>query len=160
MLRIGQGHDLHRIASDREMFLGGLKIDAGFGLLGHSDADVLLHAVCDALLGALALGDIGDHFPDTDPQYKGVSSRVLTERVMALVRKRGYRVANLDATVFAERPKLGAMKRPIAESIAGLLGVEPGEVSVKAKTGEGMDAVGRGEAIAAEAVVLLCRESS
>ena len=156
--RVGQGFDIHRIAADRQLFLGGLEIDAAFGLLGHSDADVLLHAVCDALLGALALGDIGDHFPDTDPQYKGVSSRVLTQRVVALVKDRGYRVTNLDATVFAERPKLSGLKRGIADSVAELLDVDPACVSIKAKTGEGMDAVGRGEAISAQAVALLCAD--
>jgi len=156
-VRVGLGSDLHRIAPDRELFLGGLAIEAPFGLLGHSDADALLHAICDALLGALALGDIGDHFPDTDPKLKGVASRVLTERVMAMIKEKGYRVGNLDATIYAERPKLGPLKRSIASSVAQLLEISPEAASIKAKTGEGLDAVGRGEAISAQAVVVLCR---
>lgn len=154
-LRVGLGFDTHRVSVDRKLYLGGVEIPAPFGLLGHSDADVLLHAVCDALLGALALGDIGDHFPDTDPAYEGVSSRTLTADVMAMVKAKGYGVANLDATVFAERPKLGLLKRQIAESVAALLDVPPEDASVKAKTGEGMDAVGRGEAVSAQAIVML-----
>ena len=154
-VRVGLGSDIHRIVPDRELILGGLAIEAPFGLLGHSDADALLHAICDALLGALALGDIGDHFPDSDPQLKGVSSRALTEQVMDMVKEKGYHVGNLDATVYAERPKLGHLKRSIAHSVAQLLETGPEAVSIKAKTGEGMDAVGRGEAISAQAVVTL-----
>ena len=157
-MRVGLGFDIHRIASGRKLFLGGMEIDAGFGLLGHSDADVLLHALCDAMLGALALGDIGDHFPDTDPNFKDVSSRVLTAQVMQLVKDKGFGVVNLDATIFAERPKLGKLKRRIADSVAKLLEVAPDRVSIKAKTGEGMDAIGRGEAISAQAAVLLSSE--
>ena len=157
VVRVGLGSDIHRVAPDRELFLGGLAIEAPFGLLGHSDADALLHAICDALLGALALGDIGDHFPDSDPRLRGISSRVLTEQVMGLVKEQGYRVGNLDATVYAERPKLGGLKTSIAKSVARLLEVDSEAVSIKAKTGEGMDAVGRGEAISAQAVVVLCR---
>jgi len=151
------GFDVHRTAPDRQLLLGGVAVDSPFGLLGHSDADALLHAVCDALLGALALGDIGDHFPDTDPAYKDASSRTLTERVVELVHQKGYRVANVDATVFAERPRLGKRKPQIAKSVAELLQITPDRVSIKAKTGEGLDAVGRGEAISAQAVVMLYR---
>lgn len=151
------GFDVHRTAPDRALLLGGVAVESPFGLLGHSDADALLHAVCDALLGALALGDIGDHFPDTDPAYKDASSRTLTERVVALVHGKGYRVANVDATVFAERPRLGKLKSQIAKSVAELLQIAQDRVSIKAKTGEGLDAVGRGEAISAQAVVMLCR---
>lgn len=157
-VRVGLGSDIHRIAADRKLVLGGVQIDAPFGLLGHSDADALLHALCDAMLGALALGDIGDHFPDTDPQYKDVSSRDLARKVLHLVKDRGFRVVNLDATVFAERPKLGPAKSQIASSVAQLMEVAPDRVSIKAKTGEGLGAVGRGEAIAAQAVVLLSRD--
>jgi len=156
-VRVGMGFDVHRTAPDRALVLGGVAIESPFGLLGHSDADALLHAVCDALLGALALGDIGDHFPDTDPAYKDASSRALTERVVELVHQKGYRVGNVDATVFAERPRLGKLKSQIAESVAGLLQTTPDRVSIKAKTGEGLDAVGRGEAISAQAAVMLYR---
>ena len=156
-VRVGLGSDIHRVAHDRKLVLGGLTIETTFGLLGHSDADALLHAICDALLGALALGDIGDHFPDSDPALRGVSSRVLTEQVMGMVKEGGYRVGNLDATVYAERPKLGHLKKSIANSVAQLLEIGPEAVSIKAKTGEGMDAVGRGEAISAQAVVVLRR---
>ena len=155
--RVGLGSDVHRISPVRKLLLGGVEVRAQFGLAGHSDADVLLHAVCDALLGALALGDVGDHFPDTDPQYKNASSRALVEQVLNLVKEHGYRVVNLDATIFAERPKLGQLKRQIAQSVASLLDVTPDSVSVKAKTAEGLDAVGRGEAMAAQAVVMVCR---
>lgn len=153
--RIGIGHDIHRIAPGRRLVLGGVPIECEFGLAGHSDADVVLHAVCDALLGAAGLGDIGELFPDTDPRLKDADSRGLLADVVRRVAAAGYGVVNVDVIVQAERPRLGAMKGRIAASVAGLLGVDAGAVSVKAGTNEGLDAVGRGEAIGCFAAVLL-----
>lgn len=153
--RIGQGYDIHRLAEGRKLILGGVEIPWEKGLLGHSDADALLHAVTDALLGALSLGDIGEHFPDTDPAYRGADSKKLLALAYGLVRERGWRLVNLDATVFAEAPKLGPYKKEMRAVLATLLETEEERISVKAKTGEGVDAVGRGEAISAAATVLL-----
>ncbi len=157
-IRIGIGYDIHRLVPGREFFLGGVKIPYPAGLLGHSDGDALLHAVCDALLGALSLGDIGEHFPDSDPRYKGISSAELLAKVYALVRKHGFAVYNLDAIVIAEEPKLSPFKEKMQEGIASLLGIKSSMVSVKAKTNEGMGEVGRKEAVAAHAVALLRKE--
>ena len=156
-LRIGSGYDLHRLVDGRALILGGVVIPFERGLAGHSDADALCHAVTDAVLGAASMGDIGQHFPDTDGQWRGASSVDLLRRAVAMVGERGYRVVNVDATVVAERPKLGPFRPAMAAGLAGALGVEPSAVSVKAKTNEGVDAAGRGEAIAVHAVALLER---
>ena len=155
MMRIGHGYDVHRLVAERKLVLGGVEIPHACGLLGHSDADVLLHAVADAVLGALGLGDIGRHFPDTDPVYQGANSMLLLEQVLGMARARGFRVGNLDATIVAEKPKLAPY---ITEMIANLARVcqVPGErVNVKATTTEGLGFNGRGEGIAAHAVVLM-----
>ncbi len=153
--RIGQGYDLHRLVEGRDLILGGVKIDYEKGLLGHSDADVLLHAITDALLGAAGLGDIGRHFPDTDPAFKGADSRVLLSEAVALVVKAGWVIVNVDSTIVAQAPKLAPYMPEIRESVAKAIGVDLQRVNVKAKTNEGCDAVGRKEAIEAHAVVLL-----
>ena len=155
-IRIGQGYDVHRFAPGRELWLGGVLIPNDRGLVGHSDADVLLHAVCDALLGALALRDIGYHFPDTDPKYAGADSKELLREVVRLVEERGYRVGNIDATVIAERPKLNPHIPEMTAVMAGILGTEEGRISLKATTNEKMGFAGREEGIAALAVALLC----
>jgi 2-C-methyl-D-erythritol 4-phosphate cytidylyltransferase/2-C-methyl-D-erythritol 2,4-cyclodiphosphate synthase len=154
-LRVGSGYDLHRLVEGRPLVLGGVTIPSERGLAGHSDADALAHAVTDAILGAASLGDIGQHFPDTDPRWEGASSLDLLARAAAMAGERGFSVVNVDATVVAERPKLGPHRAAITESLGRALHLEPGAVSVKAKTNEGVDAAGRGEAIAVHAVVLL-----
>jgi len=155
--RIGQGFDIHRLVVGRPCIIGGVNIPSDVGCDGHSDADPLLHAIIDAMLGACALGDIGEHFPDTDPRWKGADSATLLAHVAGLVAQRGWRIVNLDSTVIAERPKLSPHKRAIAVRIASLLHMDPASVSVKAKTHEGLDAVGRREAIAVHCVVMLTR---
>ncbi|HEY8490532.1 MAG TPA: 2-C-methyl-D-erythritol 2,4-cyclodiphosphate synthase [Dehalococcoidia bacterium] len=165
-MRIGIGYDLHRFQAPegapdgRPLVLGGLEIPGAPPLTGFSDADALLHAVIDALLGAAALGDIGRHFPPGDARYRGISSAVLLERTLALVRQAGFRVVNVDATVVAERPRLAPHLDRVRDRLAELLGLDPGRVNVKAKTNEGAGAVGRGEAIAVTAVALLDETSS
>lgn len=151
-VRIGQGWDIHRLVDGRPLRLGGITVPSSRGLLGHSDGDVVLHAVADALLGALAAGDIGQHFPDTDPRYHGIDSAQLLSHVMQLVGRRGYRVGNVDVTILAERPKLAPHMAAIQERLAGLLGVAADAVGLKAKTMEGLGAIGAGEAMAALAV--------
>jgi len=151
--RVGFGFDLHPLARDRTLILGGVTVPSEVGLRGHSDADVLAHAVGEALLGALALGDLGHHFPDTDPQYRGVSSLALLERVMELVRGRGGRLVNVDATVLAQAPRLAPYLPEMAKRLADALAVPVDVVSVKAKSPEGLGVVGRREGIAAMAVV-------
>jgi len=153
--RVGLGHDIHRLAANRDLILGGVKIEFDRGLDGHSDADILLHAVIDALLGAAGLGDIGEAFPDTDPAYAGIDSAVLLERALTRVRDGGWRVVNLDCTIFAQRPKLAAYKPAIRRRVAELLGIPVDRVNVKAKTGERVGTVGREEAMTADAIVLL-----
>ncbi|MHB8772134.1 MAG: 2-C-methyl-D-erythritol 4-phosphate cytidylyltransferase [Syntrophales bacterium] len=154
-MRIGFGYDSHRLTAGRRLVLGGRVVPHDRGLAGHSDADVLIHAVCDAILGAAGAGDIGRHFPDTDPAYNGIASILLLERVAAIVAAKGCRVLNVDSTVVLERPKLAAYLGEMAANIAGALGIPPSEVSVKAKTNEGMGLVGAGEGAAAFAVVTL-----
>lgn len=156
-LRIGLGHDVHRLAPNRSLILGGVRIEFDRGLLGHSDADILLHAVTDALLGAAGLGDIGDAFPDTDPAYAGIDSAVLLEKTLERVQGAGWRPVNLDCTIFAQRPKLAAHKPAIRQRLAELVGLPVEAVNVKAKTGESVGPIGREEAMAADAVVLVER---
>lgn len=156
-MRIGHGYDVHRLVDDRKLIMGGVEIPWDKGLLGHSDADVLLHAVADALLGALAMGDIGKHFPDSDPAFKGADSMKLLEHVVGLVRGRGYRVGNLDATIIAQRPKMAPHISDMRENIARACGVEVDRINVKATTEEGLGFTGRSEGISAHAVVLMER---
>jgi 2-C-methyl-D-erythritol 2,4-cyclodiphosphate synthase len=155
--RVGIGYDVHRLVEGRKLVLGGVEIPFALGLLGHSDADVLTHAVCDALLGATALGDIGTHFPDTDSRFSGISSFNLLTEVIRLTGELGFVTSNVDAVVLAQRPKLAQHLSAMRLRLAEALGISPDRVSVKAKTGEGLDAVGRGEAIAAHAVVLVTK---
>lgn len=154
-MRIGQGFDVHALTEGRKLILGGVTIAYEKGLVGHSDADVLLHAICDALIGAAALGDIGQHFPDTDPRYAGIDSRKLLREVNQLLRAQNYRVVNLDSTVIAQAPKLAPHIGAMCENIAADLDVPVSAVNVKAKTAEKLGALGRSEGIAAEAVVLI-----
>ena len=154
-MRIGQGYDVHRLVEGRDLILGGVTIPYEKGLLGHSDADVLVHAVMDALLGAAALGDIGQHFPDTDPEYKGISSIALLQKVGALLEEQGYVIENIDATIIAQRPKLAAYRPQMAANIAETLHLEVNQVSVKATTEEGLGFTGTGEGISSQAIVLL-----
>ncbi len=154
-VRVGIGHDTHRLGEGRPLILGGVRIDHPRGLIGHSDADVVLHAVADALLGAAALGDIGEHYPDTDPAHEGLDSARLLAEVVARVARKGWRTVNCDVVIHAQEPKLGPHKPSIRANLARLLEVGPDAVNVKAKTGEHVGPIGRAEAIACEAVVLL-----
>ncbi|MHC4957397.1 MAG: 2-C-methyl-D-erythritol 2,4-cyclodiphosphate synthase [Planctomycetota bacterium] len=154
-MRVGYGFDLHRLGAERPLRLGGVEIPASPGLVGHSDADCVLHAVADALLGAASLGDIGQHFPDTDPAHKDADSAALLGEVVNRVASAGFQVGNVDFTVLAERPKLAPHRDAMRERVAGLLGVEPGAVGVKFTTMEGLGPIGAGEAIACHAVALL-----
>ncbi len=156
--RIGIGYDIHRLVEGRQLVLGGVEIPFDKGLLGHSDSDVLTHAICDALLGAAALGDIGTHFPDSDPRWAGASSLEFLARVVELVNEQGYRVVNVDATVVAERPKLRPHIDAIRERLASVMGVHSNQVSVKAKTNEGLESIGRNESMAVQAVALIHRK--
>ena len=155
LMRIGQGYDVHRLVEGRKLILGGVEIPYEKGLLGHSDADVLLHAVMDALLGAAALGDIGQHFPDSDERYKGISSVELLKEVGKILQENGYLIENIDSTVIAQRPKLLPYRPQMAKNIADVLGIEPDQVSVKATTEEGLGFTGAGEGISAQAIALL-----
>ncbi len=154
-MRIGQGYDVHKLTENRELYLCGEKIEYDLGLLGHSDADVALHALCDALLGAAALGDIGKHFPDTDPKYKGISSVILLKHVCGLVRAKGYKIVNADITIVAQRPKLLPYIPAMRKNTADAMGVDIDAVNVKATTTEHLGFEGRGEGISATAVVLI-----
>ena len=154
-MRIGQGYDVHRLVEGRRLIIGGVDIPYEKGLLGHSDADVLLHAVMDALLGAAALGDIGQHFPDSDERYKGISSIALLKKVGKILQENGYMIENIDSTVIAQRPKLLPYRPQMAENIAAALGIEKEQVSVKATTDEGLGFTGTGEGISAQAIALL-----
>ncbi len=158
MLRIGHGYDAHRFAENRELILGGVKIEYELGLLGHSDADVLAHAISDSLFGAAALGDIGAHFPDSDERYKGADSMILLEKTGEILRLNGYKVVNIDATVLAQKPKLAPHILAMRENIANKLGLPLDFVSVKATTEEGMGFTGRLEGIAAHCVCLIEKE--
>jgi len=158
MFRIGQGFDVHRLVADRELWLCGVRIPHTLGLLGHSDADVAIHALCDALLGALALGDIGKLFPDSDPAYKGIDSRILLRNVMERVSALGWHVGNTDITIMAQQPKLRPFIDDMRASLAGILGVPTDCVSVKATTTEGLGFEGRQEGISASAIVLIHKD--
>lgn len=158
--RVGIGYDIHRLAVDRKLLLAGVRVPFTKGLLGHSDSDVLAHAVCDALLGAAALGDIGTHFPDTDPRWRGASSLDFLRHAIKLITAKGYRVCNVDATVIAEQPKLKPYIPAMRQQLATVLNVAADCISVKAKTNEGLDAIGRGDAMAAHAIVMLARPTA
>ena len=153
--RVGHGADIHRLEPGRKLILGGIHIPWNKGLAGHSDADVVCHALSNALLGAIGAGDIGQHFPDSDPQYRGASSLGLLRVVMALVKERGFRLGNADITVFAQQPKLAPHRQAMREQLAAALDAEPAAVNIKATTGEKLGYIGRGEGMLAEAVVLL-----
>lgn len=154
-MRIGHGYDVHRFAENRKMFIGGVEIPYEQGLLGHSDADVLLHAVCDALLGAAALGDIGRHFPDSDPAFKGIDSKLLLGHTVKLLREKGYKIVNIDSTVVAQAPKLAPYIEEMKKTIAAICEVDPNSVNVKATTEEKLGFTGALQGIAAHAVCLI-----
>jgi 2-C-methyl-D-erythritol 2,4-cyclodiphosphate synthase len=153
--RAGIGYDLHRLTPGRKLVLGGIEVPFDRGPVGHSDGDALAHCVCDALLGAAGLGDIGTHFPDSDPKWKDANSLSFLQRVRELLAERGLRIAHIDATVITEKPKLGPHFPAMRQALAGALGIEPQRINLKAKTNEGVDAIGRGEAIAAQAIATL-----
>ena len=159
-LRVGQGFDVHALVAGRRLVIGGVEIPHDKGLLGHSDADVLLHAICDAVLGAAALGDIGRHFPDSDARYKGIDSRELVRHCAALVRAAGYAVANVDATIIAQAPRMAQHVAKMVANIAADLGIDASRVNVKATTTEGLGFTGRGEGIAAQAICALAPTAS
>ncbi|OQY55972.1 MAG: 2-C-methyl-D-erythritol 2,4-cyclodiphosphate synthase [Desulfobacteraceae bacterium 4572_88] len=154
-MRTGMGYDIHQLVTGRNLVLGGLTIPFEKGLLGHSDADVLVHAVCDALLGAAGLGDIGIHFPDTDPAFKDIYSMELLSRTYAMVQEKGFSIINADATVFAEAPKLSPHRTEMEQNIARALETSPDRINIKATTGEGLGMIGKGEGISAMCVVLI-----
>lgn len=154
-MRVGMGYDVHRLVEGRELIIGGVTIPYAKGLLGHSDADVLLHAISDALLGAAGLGDIGKHFPDSDPAYKGISSLVLLEKVGALLEEKGFLIENIDATIIAQEPKMRPYIDSMQENIAKALGVDVNQVNVKATTEEGLGFTGVGEGISSQAICML-----
>ncbi|NNM94972.1 MAG: 2-C-methyl-D-erythritol 2,4-cyclodiphosphate synthase [Bacteroidia bacterium] len=153
--RIGFGFDVHRLEKGKPLFLGGVKIDSQYGAVGHSDADVLIHAICDALLGAAALGDIGTHFPNTSPEFKNIDSKILLGRVTALLNEAHYSIGNIDATIILESPKIMPYAAAMKKTLAGLMHISEGCVSIKATTNEQMGYVGRGEGISAHAVALI-----
>ncbi|MCH5240074.1 MAG: 2-C-methyl-D-erythritol 2,4-cyclodiphosphate synthase [Muribaculaceae bacterium] len=155
MFRIGQGFDVHKLVENRELWLCGVLVPHSHGLLGHSDADVAIHALCDALLGAAALGDIGFHFPDTDPAYKGADSKILLSRVVALIEQKGYKIGNVDVTIIAQSPKLKDFIPSMRETLAKIIDIDVDSVSVKATTTEHLGFEGRKEGISASAVALI-----
>ncbi|MBI5198803.1 MAG: 2-C-methyl-D-erythritol 2,4-cyclodiphosphate synthase [Nitrospirae bacterium] len=159
MMRIGFGYDIHRLVSGKKLILGGVKIPFEKGLSGHSDADVLLHAISDALLGAMGLGDLGKHFPDTDEQYKGISSIFILRGVLILLREKGYHLISIDSTVVTEEPLLAPYIEKMKETIAGEIGTKGVGINIKAKRNEGLGSIGRGEGIAAYAVCLIKKSS-
>jgi 2-C-methyl-D-erythritol 2,4-cyclodiphosphate synthase len=154
-MRVGIGYDIHQLVEGRDLFLGGIQIPFDKGLAGHSDADVLVHAVCDAILGAAGLGDMGRHFPDSDPAFKGIRSTVLLQRTADMIKGEGYRVHNVDVTVLAEAPKLKPFAADMCKALAGILEVTPNQINIKATTHEGLGDIGRGAAMAAQCVVLI-----
>ena len=154
-IRVGYGYDVHRLAENRDFWMGGVKIEHHLGLLGHSDADVLIHAICDAILGAANMRDIGFHFPDTDPKYKGADSKVLLQRTIELIATKGYRVGNVDCTICAERPKINPHVEAMRQGLAPLMQVDEDAISIKATTSERMGFVGREEGISAYCVALI-----
>ena len=154
-MRVGIGYDVHRLVEDRKLIIGGVEIPYEKGLLGHSDADVLLHAIMDALLGAAALGDIGKHFPDTDPQYKGASSLKLLEHVGRILEEKNYQIVNIDATIIAQRPKMASHIPQMIQNVAGILKMDTEQVNIKATTEEGLGFTGSGEGISAQAICSL-----
>lgn len=154
-MRIGMGYDVHRLVEGRDLIMGGVKIPYEKGLLGHSDADVLLHAISDALLGAAALGDIGKHFPDTDPKYKGISSLTLLKHVGELLEENLYVIGNIDATIIAQKPKMAPYREQMRVNVAEALGISVNQVSIKATTEEGLGFTGSGEGISSQAIALL-----
>lgn len=157
-MRIGFGFDVHQLQEGREFWLGGVKIPAQKGILGHSDADVLLHAICDAILGSLALGDIGKHFPDTDQSFKGVDSKILLQKVMELITSKGYKIGNIDTTVVCQQPKIMPHAAAMQSCIAKICDITTDDISIKATTNETMGFIGREEGIVAYAVVLLLKK--
>lgn len=159
-MRVGFGYDVHGLVPNRPLILGGIRIPYLYGLQGHSDADVLLHAISDALLGAIAEGDIGKHFPNTDPQYRDIRSTILLKRVIAKVREKGYRLLNIDATIVAQKPKLSEFIPRMVKEIVDVLEIDAGRINVKATTTEGLGFAGREEGIAAYAVALLEEEKA
>lgn len=158
MYRIGLGYDIHQLTENRDLILGGVKIPYEKGLLGHSDADVLIHAIIDAMFGALALGDIGTHFPDTDEKYKDISSVILLKKAVELIGNKGYRINNLDCNIIAQAPKMKPYVEKIRENLAAELNIDVDLISIKAKTNEKMDSVGEKKAIAVNTVVMLTNE--
>ena len=157
-MRVGIGYDIHRLVKGRALILGGVDIPYTKGLMGHSDADVLIHAVCDALLGAAALGDIGQHFPDTDKRYKGISSMKLLKEVKALIGSKKYKIVNIDSTIIAQEPKVMPFKDEMIANIAGALKIGRGDINIKATTNEGIDEIGKKKAIACYAVAMLTKK--
>ncbi len=153
--KIGSGYDVHKLVQNRKLIIGGVHIEYHQGLEGHSDADVLLHAVCDAILGAVGLGDIGEHFPDTDPEFKGISSMILLEKCGALMKDQGYEVSNMDCIVFAQAPKISPYKRTMEQNIAGGLNLSSTLVNIKATTTEKLGFIGKKEGIAAQCTLLV-----
>jgi 2-C-methyl-D-erythritol 2,4-cyclodiphosphate synthase len=157
--RIGVGNDIHRLVEDRKLILGGVEIPYDRGLLGHSDGDSLTHAITDALLGAAALGDIGSHFSDKDPRWAGADSFVFLRHVCGLLKEKGFEIANIDATILAERPKMAPHVAEMKTRLAEAMGIDLSQINIKAKTNEGLDATGRGEAIGAQAVALIVEQT-
>ena len=158
MLRIGQGFDLHKLVEGRKLIIGGVEIEHSKGLLGHSDADVLIHSIIDALFGALSLGDIGTHFPDNDPQYKNIDSTILLKEAIKLVKEKGYKINNIDNTILAQEPKMKPHIPLMQKKLAELLEIEENQISIKAKTMEEQDSIGERKSIATQSVVLLIKE--
>ncbi|MCR5159915.1 MAG: 2-C-methyl-D-erythritol 2,4-cyclodiphosphate synthase [Prevotella sp.] len=157
-IRVGMGYDVHRLVPGRELWMGGIRLDYELGLLGHSDADVLLHAVCDALLGAANMRDIGYHFPDTSPETEGMDSKIILRDTIALIATKGYRLGNIDATICAERPKMNPHIPQMQQTMAEVIGCDPDQISIKATTTERLGFTGRQEGIAAYATVLLLKD--
>ena len=157
MLRIGQGFDLHKLVEGRKLIIGGIEIEHSKGLLGHSDADVLIHSIIDALFGALALGDIGTHFPDNDPKYKNIDSTILLEEAVALVKENGYKINNIDNTILAQEPKMKPYIPLMQKRLSEIMGIDENKISIKAKTMEEQDSIGEKKAIATQSIVLLTK---